>query len=137
MNFKPAVTAVWLALALAASGGFAVAAEEGDGQVPPPEQSAPAEQQKPPEKPKCVTSNAGFKEKDKRATFEVELINSCDMRLKCTVDAFVIGAKGQVQGHGTLILGSAAKGQTTSKTYVLKVKSSGGMANVSHNCKQI
>lgn len=64
-------------------------------------------------------------------------MNSCDMRLKCTVEVFVMGARGTAQGHGTLVLAAAPKGQTTRQTYVLKVKSAGGMANMSHSCKAI
>src|ERR1700742_2703460 len=90
-----------------------------DSQEPPTEQKP---DQKPAEKPQCIASNAGFKQKGGVPTFEVELVNSCDRRLKCIVDAFVTGARGQVQGHGTLTLAAAPKGQTTSKTYVMKVK---------------
>lgn len=115
-----------LALALACGASWAWA-----------EESANQDGQTPPEKPKCVSSNTGFKEKGNAATIEIELLNSCDMRLKCTVDAFVIGARGQVQGHRTLILPAAAKGQTTRKAYAMKVRSAGGMANVSHSCRSL
>ena len=131
-------------LALILAGGFcssalAVKPQIPDGQQPPAEQQAeqkPAEQT-PDEKPKCVTEQSGFKQAGDRPTFEVALENSCDMRLKCTIDVFVMGAKGPAQGHTTLTLGAAAKGQTTRKVYVLKVKSAGGMASMSHECKQI
>ena len=49
----------------------------------------------------------------------------------------MLGAKGPVQGRATLTLGPAAKGQSTRKVYVLKVKSVGGMANMSLECKKI
>jgi len=131
-------------LALILAGGFcssalAVKPQIPDGQQPPAEQQAeqkPAEQT-PDEKPKCVTEQSGFKQAGDRPTFEVALENSCDMRLKCTIDVFVMGAKGPAQGHTTLTLGAAAKGQATRKVYVLKVKSAGGMACMSHECKQI
>lgn len=35
------------------------------------------------------------------------------------------------------VLGPAAKGRTTRKVYVLKVKSAGGMASMSQQCKKI
>ncbi len=133
MTFKAAMTAFGLVLCFA-GGTFAQDAAVPDGQQPPAEQSA---DQKPPEKPKCVASNTEFKEKGKTATFEVELENSCDERLKCTIDAFVTGARGQAQGHGTLILAAAPKGQTTRKAFVMKVKSASGTANVSHSCKSL
>jgi hypothetical protein len=119
---------------LLASGGISTALAEDsagdDGQKPPAEQPAP-------EKPKCVTSNTNFKEKGKAAIFEVELQNTCDMRLKCTIDAFVTGSRGQAQGHGTTILAAAPKGQTTRNAYAMKVKSAGGIANVSYSCKSL
>ena len=131
-------------LALILAGGFcssalAVKPLIPDGQQPPTEQQAeqkPAEQ-KPEEKPKCVTNQSDFKQAGGKPTFEVALENSCDMRLKCTIDVFVMGAKGSAQGHTTLTLGAAAKGQSSRKVYVLKVKSLGGMANMSHECKKI
>jgi hypothetical protein len=115
--------------------GTVVLAQDGHDQTPPSDQQAPAD--KPAEKPKCVTSNTAWREKGKSTLFEIELQNTCDQRLKCTVDAFVIGSRGQAHGHGTLILAPAAKGQPTRNVYALKVKSAGGMANVSHSCKTI
>ena len=98
-----------------------------------------AEEQKEPAKeaPKCVTNQSGFKQAGGKPVFEVALENSCDVRLKCTVDIYVLGAKGPTQGHTTLVLGAAAKGQATRKVYALKVKSAGGMANMSQGCKKI
>jgi hypothetical protein len=130
-------TSVAFVLALLAINGAALAQDNdvSEGQLPPLEQPAAAEQQ--PEKPKCVTSNTEWKEKGKLTTFEVELQNTCDMRLKCTVEAFVTGSGGQAQGHGTIVLEAAPKGQTTRNAYTMKVKSAGGMANVSHSCKSI
>jgi hypothetical protein len=130
-------------LALLLTGIFGALAQNGpipgSSQQPPDEQQAPADRppEQPGKKPDCVTSNTGFKEKGKAATFEIELQNTCDMRLKCTIDALVIGSRGQAQGHGTLILAAAPNGQTTRKTYVMAVRSLGGMANVSHSCKAI
>ena len=117
-------------------GAMAQDAAVPDGQQPPAELQAPADQAAP-EKPKCVTSNTAWKENGKAATFEIELQNTCNVRLRCTVDAFVTGSRGQAQGHGILILAPAPKGQTTHKAYVMKVKSTGGMANVSHSCKSV
>ena len=106
-----------------------------DGQKPPSEQQNTTKTED--EKPKCVTSNTAWREKGKSITFEIELQNTCDMRLRCTVDAFVLGARGQSLGHGTVVLAAAPKGQTTRNVYAMKVKSAGGMANISHTCKAI
>ena len=109
-----------------------------DGQQPPAEQQAeqkPAEQK--PDEKKCITNKTDFKQAGIQPTYEIALENSCDMRIKCTIDVSVMGAKGIAQGHTTLTLGAAAKGQSTRKVYVLKVKSLGGMATLSQECKQI
>jgi hypothetical protein len=141
---------VLLRSVLAAAGGALILAEGlcspalavkpqiPDGQQPPAEQQAepkPAEQ--PEKKPDCVTNQTGFKQNGEQPVYEVALENSCDMRLKCTIDLYVLGARGPTQGRGTLVLGPAAKGQTTRKVYVLKVKSAGGMASMSQKCTKI
>jgi hypothetical protein len=129
--------------ALILAGGFcspalAVKPQIPDGQRPPAEQQAePKPGEQPEKKPDCVTNQTGFKQNGDQPVYEVALENSCDMRLKCTIDLYVLGARGSAQGRGTLILGPAANGQTTRKVYVLKVKSAGGMASMSHQCKKI
>lgn len=137
MVLKLSAAVAGLVLLLAGGGLTGALAQDNAAQAgsPPPEQ--PAADQPPPEKPKCVTSNTFWKEQGKAASFEIELQNSCDVRLKCTVDAFIIGARGQAQGRGTVILAAAAKGQTSRGVYAVKVKSAGGMANISHSCKTL
>jgi hypothetical protein len=120
------------------SPAFAIKPQIPDGQRPPAEQQAepkPADQ--PEKKPDCVTNQTGFKQNGDQPVYEVALENSCDMRLKCTIDLYVLGARGPSQGRGTLVLGPAAQGQTARKVYVLKVKSAGGMASMSHKCTKI
>lgn len=132
---KPVSTALGLVLLLC---GLAQGTAGSDGQKSPAEQQDTAKtEEAAAEKPKCVTSNTAWREKGKSITFEIELLNTCDMRLRCTVDASVLGARGQAQGHGTVVLAAAPKGQTTRNVYAMKVKSAGGMANISHTCKAI
>jgi hypothetical protein len=117
VTFKSASRALGIAVVLASGGFFGAVAQDvaiPDGQQQQAEPQVSAEQlEKPQEAPKCVTSNTAWKENGKAVVFEIELQNTCDVRLKCTVDAFVIGSRGQAQGHGTLILARAPKGQTT------------------------
>jgi len=130
---------IGLALMLAAglcSQTLAVKPAVAGGQKPPEEQQAepkPAEQ---PEK-NCITSNTEFKQNGEQPVYEVALENSCNMRLKCTIELYVVGARGPAQGRGTVVLGPAAEGQTTRKVYALKVKSLGGMASMSQKCEKI
>jgi hypothetical protein len=95
-----------------------------------------SEEAKPPKKPDCVSSDSGFKD-GKPPTFVIELRNVCEKRVRCTVDAYVVGARGPLQGRARLILPPGSKDQATRKAYVMKVKSAGGMANVSYSCKAI
>ena len=119
------------------SQAFAVKPEVPDGQKPAAEKTEPKASETKKEEPKCVTNQTGFKQVGDKPVFEVALENACDVRLKCTIDIYVLGAKGPVQGHTTMVLGPAAKGQTTRKVYALKVKSAGGMANMSQECRKI
>src|SRR5262245_36445955 len=85
-----AVTLKTMAVAIAVSAAaFGTAlAQDQDGQKPPAEPPAQAEP-KPPDQPKCVTSKTEWKQNGKAMTFEIELHNACEMRLKCTIEAFV------------------------------------------------
>jgi hypothetical protein len=137
---KPLSTVIGLVFLMC--GGISLGLAQGpapsDGQKPPVAEEEPAKTDEAAgEKPKCVTSNTAWREKGKSIMFEIELLNTCDMRLRCTVDAFVMGARGPAQGHGTVVLAAAPKGQTTRNVYAMKVKSAGGMANISHTCKAI
>ena len=124
--------AVGVAVSAAA---FGIALSQ-DGQKPPAEPPAQAEPQ-PAEQPKCVTSKTEWKQNGKAMTFEIELHNVCELRLKCTIEAFVMGSRGTAQGQGTVLLAPKSKGGAATKPYALNVKSLGGMANVSHSCKAI
>ena len=106
-------------------------------------QNAPAAGQEPPPKAdegttaqlNCLADSGGFKRDRKQAVYTVELANKCEQRLKCRVDVFVISAKGTAQGHATLILAPKSKGAAAKKTYVMKVKMMGGMAQSSRECR--
>jgi hypothetical protein len=69
--------------------------------------------------------------------FVIELQNACEVRLKCIVEADVVGSRGPAQGQGTIILAPKSQGGAAAKADALKVKSMGGMANISHSCKEI
>ncbi len=84
---------------------------------------------------KCVTDDSGFKQRGKAATFEIALANTCAQRMRCTVTAYVTTAGGPTSGKAVLILAGKSDGAAAKKTYVMKVKSAGGMANVSRDCK--
>jgi hypothetical protein len=101
-------------------------AQNESGQTPPKEKT-PHE---------CVTQDSTYWQDGSRFSFRVNLENTCDMRIRCTVFANVIQAKGNSLGHGTLMLGPA-NSAAAKKTYSLKVKMAGGMAQTTRECKAI
>ena len=82
----------------------------------------------------CITDTANFKAEDKRALFVVALENKCEQRVKCEVKANIRTARGKRRGHATLILAPKSAGADSKKSYSLRVKVAGGMAQVERNC---
>lgn len=135
MNLKSPLSAAAVALVL--SVGFtapSLAADDESGQKPPSEAQT---EQKPPEEPKCVTSNTGYKQDGKTITFHIMLKNSCEKRFRCEVAAYHVGAHGPSNGQGRVTLAPKSKGEAASKSYVMKVKDFGGSVNYSEKCKAI
>jgi len=100
------------------------------GQTPPPLADAGTNAQA-----KCITENSDFKMSGNRPAFVVELENKCEQRIICRVDVNVSNAKGSAQGHATLILAPKSAGAAAKKSYVLKVKLLGGMAQSARACR--
>ena len=97
------------------------------GQTPPKD--------KPQDVAECVSDEANFKQKGGVATFVVDVKNSCDKRVKCVVSAYLITATGAAQGQTTLILAPQSEGAGSEQSFVMDIKSAGGMANVSRQCE--
>ena len=83
---------------------------------------------------KCVADTAQFKAEDKHAYFIVALENKCEQRVKCEVNANIKTARGKRHGHATLVLGPRSAGADAKKSYSLRVKVAGGMAQVERDC---
>jgi hypothetical protein len=83
----------------------------------------------------CVADSSGFKLANGRPTYEVTLENKCEQRLRCTVKLYVTTAAGPSHGRATLTLAPHAAGEAARKSYVLKVKDMGGMAQGSRDCQ--
>ena len=107
----------------------AALAQNATGQEPP---KAAAEPTAPND---CIAEQADFKLRGKQPIFEIVLENKCERRLRCRVDVYVTSARGAAQGHGTLLLPPAAKGQSTSKRWSLPVKMTSGSAQSSRDCR--
>jgi uncharacterized protein YaaQ len=107
-------------LSLAICAGFAAAALAEDAPAPDPAKDIQA----------CLDETGDFVTHGTSFTYVIGLENKCAKRLKCTIDAYITGAKGPVSVHTVMVLDAKSK-----KTYPAKVKTSGGTAQVSRDCK--
>jgi hypothetical protein len=78
----------------------------------------------------CLDETGDFVTHGNAYTYVIGLENKCAKRMKCTIDAYITGAKGPVSVHTVMTLDAKSK-----KTYTAKVKTSGGTAEVSRDCK--
>ncbi len=83
----------------------------------------------------CIDETGDYVTHGNTVTFVIGLANKCDKRLKCTIDAYVVGAKGPASGHTTMILGARSSGAAAKATYAMKVRAAGGTAQVSRACR--
>ena len=64
----------------------------------------------------------------------IGIANSCGKRLRCEIFANVTGSRGTVLGHTVMTLGPGSSGSAAKKSYEFRVKSAGGIAQVSRQC---
>jgi hypothetical protein len=83
----------------------------------------------------CISDSSNFKAEDKRAYFIVALENACEQRVTCEVFANIRTARGSKRGHGTLVLAAKSAGAEAKKSYRMRVRVAGGMAQVERQCK--
>ncbi len=83
----------------------------------------------------CLAETGDYVSRGSTVNYLIGIENKCDKRLKCKIDAYVVGAKGPASGHTTMILGAASSGADAKKSYAMKVKAVGGTAQVSGDCK--
>ena len=114
----------------------AAATPAGDPQNPLPVAAAP-----PPtatvDLQACLAETGDYQTHGSAVTYLIGLTNSCDKRIRCVIDAYVVGAKGPSSGHTVMTLGAKSSGAAAKKTYVMKVKAFGGTAQVSRDCKAL
>jgi len=83
----------------------------------------------------CLTETGDYVTHGKTVSYLIGITNGCDQRLKCQIFANVTGAKGSSLGHTTMVLGAKSSGGAATRTYAMRVKSAGGTAQVSRDCK--
>jgi hypothetical protein len=82
----------------------------------------------------CLQETGDYVTRGRTVFYVIAVTNNCNARLRCEIFANVTGVKGTSLGHGVMVLGPA--GSTTSKkSYDMRVKAAGGIAQVSRECK--
>jgi hypothetical protein len=89
----------------------------------------------PPDLQSCLSETGDYVTHGKTVSYVIGITNTCDQRLKCTIDANVTGAKGSSLGHKVLTLGAKSSGVATTRTFTMRVKAAGGTVQVSRDCK--
>ena len=107
--------------------GPALAGPDESGQKPPQDQG-----QTPPEEKKCVINNSDFTPNN---TYVMELTNTCEQRVRCTVKAYITNAGGATRDEAVLTLEPASRGAGARKVHIVKLKDSYGMAQSSQSCE--
>jgi hypothetical protein len=85
----------------------------------------------------CLAETGDYQTHGSAVTYAIGLTNSCDKRIRCVIDAYVVGAKGPTSGHAVMVLGAKSSGAAATKIYTMKVKAFGGTAQVSRDCKAL
>ena len=149
-------TAVFkLLLAVSMCAGFAVAAsaqDEGEPQritpvtapalpqnpLPgtPSPASAPqaAAQAVPADLQACLQETGDYVTRGRAVFYVIAITNSCTVRLRCEIFANVSGVRGTSLGHNVMTLGPAGSA-AAKKSYDMRVKAAGGIAQISRECK--
>jgi hypothetical protein len=102
--------------------------------APAPQAAAPA---LPADLQDCLHETGDYVTHGKTVDYVIGITNTCEKRLRCEIFANVTGVKGSSLGHTVMILGAASSGAAAKKTYVMPVKSAGGITQVSRECKVI
>jgi hypothetical protein len=83
----------------------------------------------------CVVFTSDFRAHNGVPAYVITLENKCERRFRCKVNVNVTNAFGSTHGQATLRLGAHAAGDVAKKTWALKVKQLGGMAQESRQCE--
>jgi hypothetical protein len=130
-----------LVLGLALCAGTAAALAQDTG-APPALPQNPLPGTPPPAAPSrsvdlqaCLQETGDYVVHGRTVDYVIGITNTCERRLRCEVFANVTGVRGTTLGHTVMILGPASSGAGAKKSYVMRVKAAGGIAQVSRECK--
>jgi hypothetical protein len=96
-----------------------------------PQASAPA---LPSDLQACLQETGDYVTRGRTVFYVIAITNSCNRRLRCEIFANVTGVKGTSLGHTVVVLAPAGSA-TAKKSYDMRVKAAGGIAQVSRECK--
>jgi len=85
----------------------------------------------------CLQETGDYLTRGKTVTYVIGITNTCTTRLRCEIYANVSGARGTALGHTVMTLGPAGSGAASKRTYTMRVKAAGGIAQVSRDCKAL
>ena len=85
----------------------------------------------------CLQETGDYVTRGRAVFYVIGITNSCAARLRCEIFANVTGVKGTSLDHTVMILGPAGSGAAAKKSYDMRVKAAGGIAQVSRDCKML
>lgn len=83
----------------------------------------------------CLKETGDYVTHGSAVIYVIGIANSCEKKLRCEVYANISGVKGTSLGHTVMTLGRASDGAAAKKSYEMRVKSAGGIAQISRECK--
>jgi hypothetical protein len=84
----------------------------------------------------CFQETGDYVTRGRTVFYVIAITNGCKARLRCEIFANVTGARGTSLGHTVMVLGRAGSG-ASKKSYDMRVKGAGGIAQVSRACKML
>jgi hypothetical protein len=83
----------------------------------------------------CIAESGRYTASGKRFAYVIALENKCERRIKCTVFAYVVQAKGPSSGSATVILAPKSQGAAAKKSHALAVRMIGGITQTTRECR--
>ena len=82
----------------------------------------------------CLQETGDYVARGRTVFYVIAIANSCSARLRCEIFANVTGPRGTSLGHTIMVLGAAGS-TAAKKSYDMRVKTAGGVVQVSRECK--
>ena len=83
----------------------------------------------------CIAEGGTYRREGNRFDYVISLENKCERQIRCVVFAYVVQAKGPSSGRVALVLAPRSKGAAAKKSYALRVRMSGGIAQTTRECR--